>query len=71
LQEPQEQSAIYRPHLAAPGGSDVRIAIRVRDPNAFAPRLRSFAAEVDPTIRLTGCSRSPTSAAAKPKRTGP
>jgi putative ABC transport system permease protein len=53
LQEPQEQSAIYRPRLPAPAGSDVNIAIRVRDPNAFAPHLRSIAAEVDPTIRLT------------------
>ena len=27
--------------------------MRVRDPEAFAPRLRAVAAEVDPTIRLT------------------
>jgi predicted permease len=52
LQEPQEQSAIYRPRLPAPDAT-VNLAVRVRDPNAFAPRLRSLAAEVDPTIRLT------------------
>ena len=34
-------------------GARVSIAVRVRDPEAFAPRLRRIAAEVDPTIRLT------------------
>lgn len=51
LPEPQEQSAIYRPRL--PGAGGVNLAVRVRDPMAFAPRLRTLAAEVDPTLRLT------------------
>jgi putative ABC transport system permease protein len=52
LQQPHEQSAMYRPRLA---GADMRLslAVRVRDPEAFAPRLRAIAADVDPTIRLT------------------
>jgi putative ABC transport system permease protein len=52
LQQPHEQSAIYRPRRA---GADMRLslAVRVRDPEAFAPRLRAIAADVDPTIRLT------------------
>jgi predicted permease len=49
---PHEQSAMYRPRLPMPG-ADVSLAVRVRDPEAFATRLRSVAAEVDPTIRLT------------------
>jgi putative ABC transport system permease protein len=52
LPEPQEQSAMYRPRLAVPG-VDVNLAVRVRDPESFATRLRTIAAEVDPTIRLT------------------
>ena len=48
---PHEQSAMYRPRLPAPG-SDMSLAMRVRDPDAFANRLRLLAAEVDPTIRL-------------------
>ena len=43
---------MYRPRLPLPGAR-VSLAVRVRDPEAFAPRLRSIAAEVDPTIRLT------------------
>ena len=31
----------------------VSLAVRVRDPDAFATRLRTIAADVDPTIRLT------------------
>jgi putative ABC transport system permease protein len=49
---PQEQSAMYRPRLPMPG-SRVSLAVRVRDPEAFATRLRKLAADVDPTIRLT------------------
>src|SRR6202008_2811451 len=30
-----------------------RLAVRARDPEGFAARLRALAAEVDPTIRLT------------------
>ena len=52
LPEAQEQSAMYRPHLPLPG-TRVSIAVRVRDPEAFAPTLRKLASEVDPTIRLT------------------
>ena len=52
LPVPQEQSAMYRPQLPTPG-ADVSIAVRVRDPDAFALRLRSVAAAVDPMIRLT------------------
>jgi ABC-type lipoprotein release transport system permease subunit len=49
---PEEQSTMYRPTL--PGGGPARsLAVRVRDPNAFASRLRTIAAEVDPRIRLT------------------
>jgi hypothetical protein len=49
---PHEQSAMYRPQLPTPG-RDVSLAVRVRDPEAFATRLRTIAATVDPTIRLT------------------
>jgi putative ABC transport system permease protein len=50
---PEEQSLMYRPTL--PGGGPVSsLALRVRDPIAFASRLRTIAAEVDPMIRLTG-----------------
>jgi hypothetical protein len=49
---PQEQSAMYRP--ATPGvGRAGQLAVRVRDPDAFATRLRKVAAEADPTIRLS------------------
>ena len=46
---PHEQSAMYRP--SPPMG--MRLVARVRDPEAFAARLRTVAAGVDPTIRLT------------------
>jgi putative ABC transport system permease protein len=49
---PHEQSAMYRPRRPMPG-IDVSLAVRVRDPEAFATRLRSIAAGVDPMIRLT------------------
>ena len=51
LQEPQEQSAMYRPRAPIVGG--VNMAVKVRDPAEFATRLRAVALEVDPTIRLT------------------
>jgi len=49
---PQEQSAMYRPRLPTPG-LGASLAMRVRDPQAFAVRLRTMAAAVDPMIRLT------------------
>jgi hypothetical protein len=52
LPVPREQSAMYRPRQPTPE-VDVSIAVRVRDPDAFAGRLRSVAGDVDPTIRLT------------------
>jgi predicted permease len=50
--EPEEQSVMYRPALPG-GGPAASLALRVRDPVAFASRLRTIAAEVDPMIRLT------------------
>ena len=47
---PHEQSAMYLPR---PPGGNFSLAVRVRDPEGFAPRLRSIAAEVDPRIGLT------------------
>ena len=52
LPQPHEQSAMYRPRLPGPG-LPANLAVRVSDPEAFAQRLRTLAAEVDPTIRLT------------------
>lgn len=49
---PHEQSAMYRPRLPMPG-VNVSLAVRVRNAEAFAPRLRAIVADVDPTIRLT------------------
>jgi hypothetical protein len=49
---PHEQSAMYRPSLPLVGRAN-HLAIRVRDPEAFAARLRTLAATVDPTIQLT------------------
>ncbi|HEX2219349.1 MAG TPA: ABC transporter permease [Gemmatimonadales bacterium] len=51
LPRPEEQSAMYRPRLPAPD-ADMSLAVRVHVPEAFATRLRTVAAEVDPTIRL-------------------
>ncbi len=48
---PHEQSAMYRPSL--PGARASSLAARARDPDGFATRLRTVAAAVDPTIRLT------------------
>ena len=50
--EPAKQSAMYRPTLPG-GGPASSLALRVRDPSAFASHLRAIAAEVDPMIRLT------------------
>ena len=52
LPEPHEQSAMYRPTLPLVGRAG-QLAVRVRDPETFATRLRTIAADVDPTIRLT------------------
>src|SRR6185503_17881964 len=52
LPRPQEQSAMYLPSLPLVGRAS-QLAVRVRDPEVFAERLRAVAAEVDPTIRLT------------------
>ena len=49
---PHEQSAMYRPTLPIVGRAN-QLAVRVSDPEAFAGRLRTVAADVDPTIRLT------------------
>ena len=43
---------MYRPALPLVGRAG-QLAVRVRDPEAFAARLRTVAAAVDPTIRLT------------------
>ncbi len=51
LPEPQEQSAMYRPSLPLVGRAG-QLAVRVRDPETFATRLRTVAAEVDPTMQL-------------------
>jgi predicted permease len=48
---PHEQSAMYRPSLPADRASS--LAVRAGDPDALATRLRTLAAEIDPTIRLT------------------
>ncbi|HYW06800.1 MAG TPA: ABC transporter permease [Longimicrobium sp.] len=47
-----EDAVLYRP--AAPGGAyPVHMAVHVRgDPKMLAPRLRTLAADVDPTLRL-------------------
>ena len=49
---PHEQAAMYRPTLPS-AIRNVSLAVRVRDPDAFATRLRTVAADVDPTLRLT------------------
>jgi predicted permease len=51
--KPEEQSVMYRPALPG-GGPASNLTLRVRDPIAFASRLRAIAAEVDPRIGLTG-----------------
>jgi predicted permease len=52
LPEPEQQSAMYRPSIPIVGRAG-QIAVRVRDPEAFAARLRTIVADVDPTIRLS------------------
>ena len=52
LPRPEEQSAMYRPTLPLLGRAG-QLAVRVRDPETFATRVRTVAADVDPTIRLT------------------
>jgi predicted permease len=52
LPEPQEQSAMYRPRLPVPG-RQFSVAIRTRDTDEMATRLRVLAMDVDPAIRLT------------------
>ncbi len=52
LPAPQEQAAMYRPTLPVPGAR-MSLAVRARETEAFATRLRTVAAEVDPRIRLT------------------
>jgi cell division protein FtsX len=52
LPRPEEQSAMYRPRLPGPDAG-MSLAVHVRDPEAFATRLRTVAVNVDPTIRLT------------------
>ncbi len=56
LPEPQEQSAMYRPSLPLVGRAG-QLAVRARDPEGLATRLRRIAADVDPTIRLTDVQR--------------
>ena len=51
LDAPQEQAAMYYPRPAT-GVTRINMAIRVRDPQAFAPRLRVIAAEVSPLVTL-------------------
>src|SRR5690606_24869673 len=46
LPRPEEQSAMYRPRSPISGAS---LAVRAADPDAFAARLRTIAADVDPT----------------------
>ncbi len=53
LPQPHEQSAMYRPSLPLVGHAS-QLAVRARDPAAVAPRLAAIAAEVDPTVRVTG-----------------
>lgn len=43
---------MYRPSLPVVGRAG-QLAVRVRDPETFAARLRPLAADVDPMIRLT------------------
>ena len=52
LPRPEEQSAMYQPRLPS-ANAGLSLAVRVRDTETFATRLRTVAADVDPTIRLT------------------
>ena len=50
--KPEDRSAMYRPSRPIANRAS-QIAVRVRDPEAFAARLRAIAVDVDPTIRVT------------------
>jgi putative ABC transport system permease protein len=52
MPEPMEQAAMYHPVLLQPG-TGVNVAVRVRDPAGFAPRLRTLAEGVDREMQLT------------------
>jgi hypothetical protein len=52
LPRPEEQSAMYQPRLPTPS-MNLNLVVRTRDTDALATRLRSLAADVDPTLRLT------------------
>ena len=52
LPQPEEQAAMYLPHLPV-AGERVNLALRVHDPDAFAARLRKVAFDVDPRLPLT------------------
>jgi putative ABC transport system permease protein len=52
MPEPSEQAAMYHPVLLQPG-TGVNVAVRLRDPRGFAPRLRALADGVDREIQLT------------------
>ena len=51
LDQPQEQAAMYYPRPAN-GETPISMAVRVRDPEAFAPRLRAIAAGLSPLVTL-------------------
>jgi hypothetical protein len=51
LDAPQEQAAMYYPRLPN-GETPISMAIRVSDPEAFAPRLRAIAADLGPLVTL-------------------
>jgi putative ABC transport system permease protein len=53
---PEEHAVMYRPTLPGNGPAST-LAVRARDPNGFASRLRTIAVEVDPRIRLTGVQK--------------
>ena len=52
LPAPSEQAAMYRPALPVVGRAG-QMAVRMRNADEFAARLRTIAADVDPNIRLT------------------
>jgi putative ABC transport system permease protein len=52
MPEPMEQAAMYHPALLQPG-TGINVAVRVRDPMGFAPRLRALADGVDREMQLT------------------
>jgi hypothetical protein len=51
MPEPMERAAMYHPALLRPGTS-LNVAVRVRDPMGFAPRLRALAGAVDPEMQM-------------------